>query len=236
MTLSVTSTPVTTLTHGVIRRRRRRVLLRDDMLDRWIAEGVREAVAPSERGVAQQLATTDFLNYLKKFWGLLGCPDGEARLHAKLARSARRQPEELRQFLRLWLGQWRAKWRRRVKVLAVDEKPPVEAAGHLTPRSRPPVDVPNEDEMVDLVIEVLINHGEVCGTVIVARELIADELRAFLRLYEEEASLGDAVETHILGILNRVLRRARKLAREDGPLIFLKLERAAPYGRYLGAE
>jgi hypothetical protein len=231
----VTSTPVTTLTYGLVRQRRRRAWLRDDPLVRWIKEGVREAVAPSERPVAQQLATTDFLNYLKKFWGLLGFRDGEERLHAKLVHCIRHQPEELRQFLRLWLGQWRVKWRGRVKVLAVDEKPPVEAAGHLTPRSRPPVVVPNEYEMVDLVIEVLINHGEVCGTVIVAQELIANELRAFLSLYEEEANLGDAVETHILGILNRVLHRARKLAREDGPLIFLKLERAAPYGRYLGA-
>ena len=209
-------------------------MLQDDALDRWIAEGVRDAVAPPERRVAQQLATADFLNYLKKFWGLLGLPDGEERLHAELARCYRHQPEELRQFLRLWLGQWRDKWRARVKVLAGDEKPPVEAAGHLASRS--PVDVPNEDEMIDLVVEVLINHGEVCGTVIVAQELIANELRSFLRLYEEEANLGDAVETHILGIFNRVLRRARKLAREDGPLIFLKLEHAAPYGRYLGAE
>jgi hypothetical protein len=192
------------------------------------------AIAPSERGVAQHLATADFLNYLKKFWGLLGFRDGEERLHAKLVHYTQHQPEELRQFLRLWLGQWRAKWHGRVKVLATDEKPPIEAAGHLTSQSRSPINVPNEDEMIDLVIEVLINHGEVCGTFIVAQELIANELRVFLRLYEEETNLDDAVETHILDILNRVLCRVRKLAREDGPLIFLKLEHIAQYGRYLG--
>jgi hypothetical protein len=72
--------------------------------------------------------------------------------------------------------------------------------------------------MEELVTSTLIKNGEVCGTSILAENLLKMELGEKNREYITE-------EEQAMNVTNNALRKARELTRSKGPLIYVKIDK-----------
>lgn len=64
----------------------------------------------------------------------------------------------------------------------------------------------------------ILKNGEICGTSILAENLLKMELGKNKKTYKKKEEL-------ILNVVNTTLRKARDLAQSQGPLIFVKIDK-----------
>ena len=76
----------------------------------------------------------------------------------------------------------------------------------------------NRKEMQEVVASTLIRNGEICGTSILAENLLKMELGQNKDKYANS-------EEQVINVVNSTLRKSRKLARSSGPLIFVKVDK-----------
>ncbi|MDH5460002.1 MAG: hypothetical protein OEW71_03080, partial [Candidatus Bathyarchaeota archaeon] len=166
----------------------------------------------SDRKVLQ-IACQDLTNYLKVHWNLVGKEDNECELVEKLEKFFNETPSELEEFLDVWTGIWFGKWKERVKLLIGNENSKRWNKVTKTLNSAEPLwrRLANRQEMREVVISTLIRNGEVCGTSILAENLLKIELGGNKKKYVNE-------EERVMNVVNNVLRKARELARSKGPL------------------
>jgi len=167
-----------------------------------------------------QIACQDLTNYLKVHWNLVGKEANECELADKLEEFYQNEPKELEEFLELWTGIWLKKWGERVKLLIGEEDSKrwdkmTKILKNAEPLWRRLV---NRREMQEVVISTLIKNGEICGTSILAENLLKMELGENKKKYTTE-------EEHVLNIVNNTLRKARELTRSKGPLIFVRIDK-----------
>jgi hypothetical protein len=176
-------------------------------------------VLGSDRKVLQ-IACQDLTNYLKIHWDLVGKDANECEIVERLEKFFNETPGELEEFLGVWTGIWLTKWNERVKLLIGNENSRGwnrvtkilnngEAAwGSLS----------NRNEIEDVIVSTLVRNGEICGTSILAENLIKMELGEEKRDYAND-------EERILNVVNDTLRKARELTQSKGPLIFVKVDK-----------
>jgi hypothetical protein len=80
--------------------------------------------------------------------------------------------------------------------------------------------LPNRREIEDIVIESLIRNGEICGTAILAENLVKMELGSYT-----EKKIDPQCDQDVLNLVNGTLKRARNMSRSKGPLIFVRLDK-----------
>jgi hypothetical protein len=175
----------------------------------------------SDRKVLQ-IACQDLTSYLKFHWNLVGEEANECELVDKIEEFFNSDPKELKEFLDVWTGMWLRKWKERVKLLIGNQdskrwKNVTKTLNKAEPLWRK---LANHQEMQDVVISTLIINGEICGTSILAKNLLKMELgsKNERRSYVNE-------EEQVLNLVNNTLRKARELARSQGPLIFVRIDR-----------
>lgn len=173
----------------------------------------------SDRKVLQ-VACQDLTNYLKVHWNLVGKELNECELVEKLEAFYRENPKELEEFLEFWTKMWFKKWKERVKLLIGNENSSrwnkiSKILSEAEPLWR---SMPNRKEMEEVVISTLVKNGEICGTSILAENLLKTELGENKRRYLRD-------EERTINIVNITLRRARELSRSKGPLIFVKIDK-----------
>jgi hypothetical protein len=174
----------------------------------------------SDRKVLQ-IACQDLTNYLKVHWNLVGKEANECELVDMLEKFFNENPNELEEFLGIWTGIWFKKWKERVKLLIGKENSNkwnkvTKILSNAEPLWRK---LSNRQEMQELVTSTLIKNGEICGTSILAENLLKMELGEKGREYlngEEQA----------MNVINNTLRKARELTRSKGPLIYVKIDKA----------
>lgn len=173
----------------------------------------------SDRKVLQ-IACQDLTNYLKVHWNLVGKEANECELVDKLEKFFNENPSELEEFLDVWTGIWFRKWKERVKLLIGNENSKRWNKVTRTLNSAEPLwrRLPNRREMREVVISTLIRNGEICGTSILAENLLKMELGKKKKKYVNE-------EERVMNVVNNALRKARELARSKGPLIFVKIDK-----------
>jgi hypothetical protein len=173
----------------------------------------------SDRKVLQ-IACQDLTNYLKVHWNLIGKEANEWELVDKLEEFYQREPKELEEFIDIWTNTWLKKWNERVKLLIGNEDEKrwdkmTKILNNAEPLWRR---LPNRKEMQEIVISTLIRNGEICGTSILAENLLKMELGENKKRYATE-------KEQMLNLVNRTLRRARELTRSKGPLIFVRIDK-----------
>ena len=72
----------------------------------------------------------------------------------------------------------------------------------------------------DIVTDSLVRNGEICGTAIMAENLLKLEIGA-----SEGKNCWKNDKEKIINTLNVTLRKARQLSYSKGPLIFVKIDR-----------
>jgi len=176
-------------------------------------------VLGSDRKVLQ-IACQDLTNYLKVHWDLVGKEANECATVEKLEKLFNESPNELEEFLAVWTGIWLRKWEERVKLLIGNENS--KKWNHVTKilNNAEPAwgSLSNRQEMADMVVSTLIKNGEICGTSILAENLLKMELGEEKREYSSD-------EEQIVNVVNNTLRKARELTQSKGPLIFVKVDK-----------
>ena len=173
----------------------------------------------SDRKVLQ-IACEDLTNYLKVHWNLVGKEANECELVDMLEKLFNEDPNELEEFLDVWTGIWFKKWKERVKLLIGNENSyrwnkVTKILNNAEPLWRK---LSNRQEMQEVLTSTLIRNGEICGTSILAENLLKMELGEKKKKYLNE-------EEHVVNVVNNALRKARELARSKGPLIFVKIDK-----------
>jgi len=168
-----------------------------------------------------QIACEDLMNFLKFHWGLIGQENGNYDLVEKVHKYYEDHAEEFSEFLRIWSGLWMEKWSKRVKLLIGNEGSSQWSKVNKKLKSSEAVwrKLPKREEMKDILVESLIRNGEICGTSIMAENLLKLEL-------------GTSATNHwrndqerILDVVNVTLRKARQLSYSKGPLIFVRIDK-----------
>lgn len=177
----------------------------------------------SDRKVLQ-IACDDLMNYLKFHWNLVGKEANECELVDRLEKFFNENPSELEEFLDIWTGIWLEKWKERVKLLIGRENANrwnrvTKILNNAEPLWRK---LSNKQEMQEVLASTLVKNGEICGTTILAENLLKMELGE-----KNMANLGE--EEQIVHVVNNALRKARELTRSKGPLIFVKIDKGYYY-------
>ncbi|MGE5532880.1 MAG: hypothetical protein ACM3UL_03150 [Ignavibacteria bacterium] len=173
----------------------------------------------SDRKVLQ-VACQDFTNYLKFHWNLIGKEANQCELVEKLDTLFKEDSAELDAFLTVWTGIWFKKWKERVKLLIGNQN-----ANKWNKMSKALVNaeplwrkMEHKQELLEVVVSTLIKNGEVCGTEILAENLLKMELG--------EKNLQNVNDKErLFTTLNNSLRKAREMAQSRGPLIFVKVDK-----------
>jgi len=176
-------------------------------------------VHSSDRKVLQ-IACQDLTNYLKVHWKLVGKEANECEVVEKLEKIFNENRNELEEFLNVWTGMWLKQWKERVKLLIGNENTNrwnkvTKVLSNAEPLWRK---LSNRQEIEEIVTYTLVKNGEICGTSILAENLLKMELGEKKREFVND-------QEHILYIVNNTLRKARELAQSTGPLIFVKVDK-----------
>ncbi len=173
----------------------------------------------SDRKVLQ-IACQDLTNFLKVHWDLIGKEENECELVDKLEEFYNENPYELEEFIDLWSGIWLKKWNERVKLLIGNKKSMKWEKVKTTLDEAQPLwrKLSDRKEMRELVASTLIRNGEICGTSILAENILKMELGRNKGRYSNQ-------EEQVINVVNDSLRKSRKLARSSGPLIFVKVDK-----------
>jgi hypothetical protein len=176
-------------------------------------------VLGSDRKVLQ-IACQDLMNYLKVHWNLVGKEADECELVERLEKFFNENPSELDEFLSIWTGIWFRKWDERVKLLIGNDNSNRWNRVTKLLNDAEPIwrKLTNRREMQGLVTTTLIKNGEICGTSILAENLLKMELR------EKDSNYANERE-QIINVVNNTLRKARELTRSKGPLIYVKIDK-----------
>jgi len=177
-------------------------------------------VAGSDRKVLQ-VACQDFTNYLKFHWGLIGKEANNCEVVERLEMLFRENLDELDSFLTVWVNMWFKKWKQRVKLLIGSQN-----ADKWSKATKNMVDeellwrkLEHKQELQEVVVATLIKNGEICGTEILAENLLKMEL-----CEKNIQSIKDEKE-RVFTTLNSTLRKTREMAHSNGPLIFVKVDK-----------
>jgi len=173
----------------------------------------------SDRKVLQ-IACQDLTNYLKVHWDLVGKEASECEIVERLEKFFNENPSELEEFLEVWTGIWLTKWKERVKLLIGNEnsKRWNHTAKILNNGETAWTSLSNRHEIEDVVISTLVRNAEICGTSILAENLIKMEFGGEKKDYEND-------EERIVNVVNDTSRKARELTQSKGPLIFVKVDK-----------
>jgi hypothetical protein len=173
----------------------------------------------SDRKVLQ-IASQDLVNYLKFHWELIGKDANECDIVEKLEKFYNENRSELEEFLGIWTGIWLRKWKERVKLLIGNENNNRWSKVTKILTDAEPVwkNLSNRQDIAEIVVLTLVKNGEICGTTILAENLLKMELGERKKDYFSERE-------QILNVVNSALRKARELTQSKGPLIFVKIDK-----------
>jgi hypothetical protein len=167
-----------------------------------------------------QIACQDLTNYLKVHWDLIGKEASQCDVAEELERTFEENSKELEEFLGVWTGIWFKKWNERVKLLIGNENSKrwnnvTRILNNAEPIWR---GLSCHQEMEDIVTSTLIKNGEICGTSILAENLLKMELGNEKKAYKND-------KEQVVNVVNNALKKARELTQSKGPLIFVKVDK-----------
>jgi hypothetical protein len=130
--------------------------------------------------------------------------------------------DEVKAFLKYWTTQWLEKWRERVTLcqkmpqFSLDYLKTKKKASKLFKRMK------DGPELKKMVVQRLINKGEVCMADLIAESLIVEEIAFRLRMNGGKTPPDKSV-LEPLDILQQVSARVKSLTERKTPIIHLKL-------------
>jgi hypothetical protein len=168
-----------------------------------------------------QVAFQDFNSYVKFHWNLIGNEANQCMLEGKLEKLFKEDKAEFDAFLTVWTGIWFKKWKQRVNLLiGKQDQAKLSAPLESNPKAESLwANLECREEMIGIVTSALIKNGEVCGTRVIAENLLKTEMQ---KTFVDEIKNKE----QLLVILNNALRKARETAQRAGPIISIKIDKS----------
>ncbi|TET57650.1 hypothetical protein E3J51_02485 [Candidatus Bathyarchaeota archaeon] len=169
-----------------------------------------------------QIASEDLLNFLKVHWGLACQENGGYDLVEKVHKYFEDNPEEFSEFVSIWAGLWIKKWNERVKLLIGKEGSSQWSRINTRLKTAESLwrQIKKREEAKDIIVESLIKNGEICGTTIMAENLLKLEIGVI-----ESRNCWKDEKEKLVNLINTTLKKARQLSCSKGPLIFVKIDK-----------
>lgn len=118
---------------------------------------------------------------------------------------------EVTEFVDCWVQMWWQKWQIRVKLIFKDEPNKFNVDSSILPNN---FTVEEHRDLLQIMIDKLIQYGEICCTNVIAESLFKKEVQASQRT---EWSMQDKIQ-----FIPRLQRLAREICYTHGPLVFIK--------------
>ena len=130
------------------------------------------------------------------------------------------EPAELDSFLTVWTSIWLKKWKNRVKLILGNQTQNSSSKINKILSKAEPLweELDCKQEMIEILVSALIRNGEICGTEILAQHILKMAIG-------EKNNLDINKKEQVLAVLNEALRKAREMAQNTGPLIFIKINK-----------
>ncbi len=169
-------------------------------------------VLGSDRKVLQ-VATQDFNNYLN----YLSSAD---RIDMNFQRDEilEKDLEDVSSFLTVWTGIWLKKWKQRFK-LALGQTSNKESSQNQDSAIKANAlwsKLDCKEELLEQVKFTLIKNSEICGTSLIAEDIIKRELL-------KTKDLDPNNTQQLLTVLNNVLKRAKEIQQRSGSIVSIRV-------------
>jgi hypothetical protein len=165
-----------------------------------------------------QVATQDLVNQLKYI--INPSNPNEADSMGQLPNIDK---AELEAFLSFWTGLWLKKWKERFNLLigpaSIKPAQSIKNEETLTKGDSMWVKLACHDELTNIVVNALIRNSEICGTTIIAENLIKTVLAK-----QKDHDINSKEQT--LSILSELLRKVQEVAHRRGPLVSIRVEKS----------
>jgi hypothetical protein len=196
-----------------------------DSIEKIFSNKIKEAdptldVQGADRKVLQ-VAFQDFNSYVKFHWNLIGDQANQCMLEGKLEKLFKENETEFDAFLTVWTGIWFKKWKARVNLLiGKQDQNKLSAPLEVNPKAECFwTNLECREEMIGIVTSAIVRNGEVCGTRVIAENLLKTEIQ---KDFVDEIKNKE----QLLVILNNALRKARETAQRAGPIISIKIDKS----------
>jgi hypothetical protein len=129
---------------------------------------------------------------------------------------------EIESFLGVWTGIWLKKWKERFNLLIGQNNQTVLSKTSETVAKAESLwlKLACRYELTGIVVSALIKNAEICGTTIIAENILKTELLS----KQTDQDINNKEQT--LALLSGALRRAREIAKRTGPLVLIKVDKS----------
>ena len=152
----------------------------------------------------------------------LSSKEGRNKVDIKKVLNDKTRHEEVKSFLKVWTQKWLTKWRERVTFC---QKMPSFSLEHVQLRkeaTRHYKGMEHGKELKQMIVQKLINNGEVCMPELIAENLIIEEITGRMRMNKHLVP-EDKVTLDPYDLFENVSPQVKKLLGRKMPLIRLKL-------------
>jgi hypothetical protein len=155
-------------------------------------------------------------------WDLIGQENGDYDLIDRVHKYFEDNSEEFSEFVSVWTGLWMKKWNERVKLLIGNQCSAqwTRVNKKLSNAEKVWRKLKERRGLKEVLVGSLVRNGEICGTSIMAENLLKLEIGACERKYAKQGEL-----TRLVNLVNNTLRKAREMSHSKGPLIFVKVDK-----------
>jgi hypothetical protein len=168
-----------------------------------------------------KIAYEDFKNY-EKFLSFTSDKTLESpeSTQVKMQLSEKEYSEEIGVFLSAWTSLWLKKWKQRFSlILGQTNIKQQNAQPEATAKAQAAwTKLIARDEMIEMIAFTLIKNSEVCGTTLIAEDILRGEL-----LKNPDLDIG--CPKQVLTLINTALNKARETSKRTGAIVGIKVDK-----------
>ena len=167
-----------------------------------------------------QVAVQDFMNYLNFYRNLENKETNIPYQVKQMEQLQKEEPAEFDSSLAVWSSIWLKKWKERVNLSIGKQNPKatIKAPENDCKSESLWTKLECKEEIIRIVASALIKKAEICGTQIIAENIVKTET---CKCSSEDINSKEQV----LKILSNSLRRARETTQKTGPLIAIQVDK-----------
>jgi len=167
-----------------------------------------------------QVAVQDFMNYLNFYRNLENKETNIPYQVKQMEQLQKEEPAEFDSSLAVWSSIWLRKWKERVNLSIGKQNPKatIKAPENDCKAESLWTMLECKEEIIGIVASTLIKNAEICGTQIIAENIVKTET---CKCSSEDINSKEQV----LKILSASLRRARETTQKTGPLIAIQVDK-----------
>jgi hypothetical protein len=195
-----------------------------NFIEKTLSKKIKEAeptldILGADRKVLQ-VAVQDFMNYLNFCRNLENKETNMLYQVKKMEQLQKEEPTEFDSSLAVWSSIWLRKWKERVNLSFGKQiaKQTYKAPENNSKNESLWTQLECKEELIRIVASALIKNAEICGTQIIAENIVKMETC--------KSSSPDVKDNEqILKILSNSLRSARETTQKIGPLIAIQVDK-----------